>query len=188
MHSSYLQRIVDRLAHSCEVAKNRFQHLDSEVLNWQPEPGRWSIAQCLDHMSIAAEHYNGSIGPAIEKAKSRQHATGLNPDPRFTLIGRLIIYAVSPQTTRKMKAPRSMRPSSAPITGDPVARFVRAHEATIALAHIADGMDTNRIRMSSPEARILRINATDAFEILAAHAARHLNQAHRVAETPGFSG
>ena len=47
--------------------------------------------------------------------------------------------------------------------------------------------DWTGIRLSSPVAAIIRVNLGDAYTTIILHCERHLNQARRVIEQPGFS-
>lgn len=59
-------------------------------------------------------------------------------------------------------------------------------ETTRALMREADGLDLGRLKLSSPAARILRLNAGDAFAALAVHAERHMGQVRRtIADVTG---
>jgi hypothetical protein len=41
--------------------------LTEQQLNWQPEPGSWSVGQCLEHLSITNEAYLTSISAALRE-------------------------------------------------------------------------------------------------------------------------
>jgi len=47
--------------------------------NWQPEPGRWSMAGCFDHLNKSAEGFIGKIDAAIATGRAR----GLRSDGPF---------------------------------------------------------------------------------------------------------
>lgn len=52
-------------------------------------------------------------------------------------------------------------------------------ETNRALMREADGLDLHRLKLSSPAARLIRLNAGDAFAIMAVHTQRHLGQVRR---------
>ena len=39
--------------------------------HWRPEPGGWSVAECLDHLATANRVYLEAMGPAAELALAR---------------------------------------------------------------------------------------------------------------------
>jgi hypothetical protein len=124
--------------------------------------------------------------PAIARERDRGVPASTNVQPRHTFWGRQVIRAVEPTAKRKMKAPKIFAPSATAISEDPLGRFVTIHKNIAKLAADCDGLDFNRIKMSSPVAWFIRINLADAFEILASHAERHLAQAGRVRQAAEF--
>lgn len=184
MSANSFQAWTTRLKESRARAGTLAGDLSDEQLNWKENAERWSIGECLEHMVVGVEEYLAPLRPKLESATAR-----ISPEefqPRHTFMGRQIVKAVSPRTTSAMKSPKIFLPTSSAVSGDILDRFLRAHEELSSLIASAEGLDTNRIRMSSPVAWFIRINATDAFEILVAHAERHLNQAERVRNADGF--
>lgn len=186
LSSEFLADMHERLTKSCARATNLAGSLNARQLNWKPSADTWSIAQCLEHMLVGADEYAKVLRPAIERGRKRGLDTTGDVEPRHTLMGRMIMRAVEPTAKRKMPAPKIFRPAQSQISEDVVARFVKSHETIAALVADCSGLDFNRVKLGSPIARIIRINAADAFTILAWHAERHLNQAERVQESAGF--
>ncbi|MFP6584026.1 MAG: DinB family protein [Candidatus Hydrogenedentota bacterium] len=160
--------------------------LTPEQLNWKPGEDKWSIAQCFEHTLVGADRYAEKLGPAIEGARNNQLNVQADLQPRHTLMGRLILRAMEPTARRTMSAPKLFAPTQSPISEDIADRFVQSHENIAKLITDCDGLDHNRIKLSSRVARIIRINATDAFNILVTHAERHLNQADGVRQLSEF--
>lgn len=184
--SLYLQGLSDRLAKANRRARSLAGDLNADQLNWKPGNDKWSIAQCLEHVLIAADLYGEKIGPAIERARGKRlHAPG-DLRPRLTIVGRLILRLVEPTTQRTMSSPKSFAPSQSQISVDVLDRYIRSHEHLASFISTCDGLDLNRIKLSTPEASVIRINTADAFEILIGHAERHLNQADRVRQSSSF--
>ena len=52
-------------------------------------------------------------------------------------------------------------------------------ETDRALMREADGLDLRRLKLPSPAARLIRLNAGDAFAVMAVHVRRHLGQVRR---------
>ena len=185
--SQYLRESHDRLTKSMERAQSLAGDLDAAQLNWKPSGDQWSIAQCLEHLVVVADRYTENIGRAIERAHDKNlHASADDPRPRRTVIGALILLAVEPTAKRTMSSPKIFDPGWSQISDDVLNRFVQSHESIAELMSQCDGLDLNRIKLSSPVSLLLRINVADAFEIIVAHAERHLNQAWRVGKSTGF--
>jgi hypothetical protein len=182
----YLKRMHERLMISCERVESLVGNLNAEQLNWKPGENQWSIAQCLEHTLFGADLYFEKLEPAIRGAHSKRLGIPNDFQPRPTFAGRLILSAVEPSAKRALRSPKIFAPAPTNISDDVGFRFKNIHEKVANLTLDGDGLDLNRIKLSSPVARLIRINAADAFSILVTHAERHINQAERVRQSAGF--
>lgn len=184
--SQYLRESHERLMNSNKRAQSLAENLNAFQLNWKPSDDKWSIAQCLEHVLVGADLYGEKLGPAIKRAQDKSLYASANVQPRHTIIGGLILRVVDPTSNRTMSSPKIFNPAQTHISDDVLDRFIQSHENIAELISECDGIDFNRMKLSSPVARIIRINAADAFEILITHAKRHLNQADRVRQSSEF--
>ncbi len=159
-------------------------NLQDEQIQWQPAQGGWCIGQCLEHMILVADLYDGQIRPALEKAE----AQGIRlPDARhrFSLFGKMLLAAMDPKSSRKLKTFGMFAPPAA-IRANVAATFRERHGQLMEFIRRADGLDFSRIRFASPASRLLRLNLGDAILILNVHAERHLRQIDTIAKQQGF--
>lgn len=184
--SSFLAAIEKRLLDVCDRTSQLAEDLDEARLNWRPGEGKWSIAQCLEHTRLAADLYAAEMEPAIRGAIDRGLRSAHTGQPRHTIAGRLIIWAVDPDIKFTMKAPRDFRPAMETYPAAVVDDYQRSHRALAALTREADGLPLGKVRFPTPEVRFIRIHLADGFALLAMHAERHLNQAYAVRAAAGF--
>jgi hypothetical protein len=158
--------------------------LGEEQFNWRPEPGRWSIAECFDHLNVTAGLYLPLIEAAIERAK----AAGLYGRGPFrrTLFGRLFLRATEPPPKVKLKAPKSFRPSPDKRTSDVVPAFAAAQRRYLQSVSAASGLRLSKIKVNSPASPLIRLTLEEAIALMAAHERRHLWQARQVRNHPDF--
>lgn len=154
-------------------------------LNWQPAPDRWSVGQCLDHVTVTARQYAEVMQPAIVRAKAGGRLAG-DREFTFSLVGKILIKALT-APGRRFPTPRGVTPhsSSGP---DTIVEFERAHENLTALLEEARDLALPRIKTHSPVSRLIRLTVADCFTILVILASRHLQQAQRIMESPCFPG
>jgi hypothetical protein len=167
-----------------EEVRERYAALDEAALNWKPEPDRWSVGQCLDHLITTNATYFPKFEEIVEgrfRPGIRHRVPGLP-----ALWGRLLLNAIEPQTTRKLKAPRIFQPSSSRIDAGVVNRFLAQQAMLADFLRKAETLEPGRIVISSPVSSWIVYSLLDAFRIVVAHERRHLNQAARVTETAGF--
>ncbi len=160
--------------------------LDDEAFRWRPEPGRWSISECLEHLSITLEQY----APGIEKCirEGRQNGrTGLRDPKRGWIIGWLI-NTLEPPAKRRFRAPKAFSPDTPKPKDEVYPRFVKLHRNLGAAMADADGLDLWKNRMVSPVTSLLRMGLGESFALMLSHARRHVWQAQQVRQAPGFPG
>ena len=181
IESPFLHEMNTRLRACLDRARALTGSLDAKQLNWKPAPEKWSIAQCLEHMRIAADHYLEKLAPAVERAKSSgKPAEDVTNPPKHTLAGRFILKLVEPDAKRTMKTPKQFAPAQSELKPGVVDQFLRTHESVATIIADCDGRDLARIRYGTPEVSFIRINAADGIKVHVTHAERHLTQAERV--------
>jgi hypothetical protein len=157
--------------------------LTDEQLHWAAEPGRWSIAQCLEHLVVTAQRYHPRLSAAIdEHHPATAGATGY----RRTLLGARLVGGMRDTSgRRRFRAPRIFQPTSRPAPGAPE-RLLSTHRELRELLTRAAGLDLVRVKVRSPVVPLLRLNLGEALELQVVHIARHLAQARRVREHAAF--
>lgn len=161
-------------------ARSLVSGLSDAQFTWRPEPGRWSVGQCLAHLNIIAT----KMLPAFERAiadgeRRRQHGQG---PFKYGWLDRWMLRAMEPPPKRRLRT----RPPFVPAAPGPVdqvfAEFLALHDQLIERVRRANGLDLRRVKVRSPVNRLLRFSLGAYFGITAAHDRRHLWQARRVLE------
>ena len=161
-----------------------FGHLTEEGLNWKSSVEQWSVAQCFDHLVTA----NAAFFPSFEKVLSGQKRnTFWERLPWLSAFwGKMLIKAVSPESKRKLKAPKIFQASSSNVDGTIIRRFIDQQNQVIGYMKATEGLELEKIKISSPVTRVITYSLMDAYRVVIAHEKRHLLQAVRVSETDGF--
>lgn len=158
--------------------------LTPEQLNWKPAPEQWSVGQCLEHLAIANELYRPPIADALAGAPSGAAAGEITPG----WFGRWFIrnyIAPSPQT-RRARAPQKIAPVLSRVEPSILDRFLNGNRDMRELVARAQGYDVNRLRFKNPFVPLIRFTVGTGFEITSQHEQRHLLQAERIRQAPGF--
>lgn len=157
---------------------------------WRPDPERWSVAECIDHLTVTAEQLLPRLrGTIVGAHPPGERAAGPLPGSfRRGLLSRLLIAFTEPPPRLRMRAPAPYAPEVAEgeLVDRVLGRFDRAHEELEAQVLESRGLDLGRVKMTSPFSRLLRLSLRDWFAFLAAHERRHLWQADQVRQHPGF--
>jgi hypothetical protein len=158
--------------------------LTDAQFNWQPAPGAWSVAQCLDHLNVTARLYLPKLDQAIADA-IRRGVYGQGPF-RYSLIGRWMVRSQEPPARLRVKTTKIFLPPPNRSRHDILAAFGAYPVQFIDRLRQANGLDLGRAHVSSPAFRWLRFSLGSGFALMTAHARRHLWQARNVTERPDF--
>lgn len=174
-----LNTLQERSETMLQKAISTWQMLPPEKLAQSPAPGRWSAAQCLEHLNIYGHHYLPAIEKAIQAAKQR----GSRPAPVFRpgWLGAYFTQMMQPQKDgslkSKMQSPRNAVPSAAPNPVAVLAEFIEQQERMLQLLESARGVNLNTIRIPISLATWIRLKLGDTFGFVVAHNERHVLQA-----------
>jgi hypothetical protein len=152
--------------------------LNEAQFKWQPAPGAWSVAECLEHLNVTARLYLPHLDEAIADAIRR----GLYAEGpfKYNWIGRFAVRSMEPPARFRMRAPTSFHPPPNRSRHEIMAAFGAYQVQFIDRLRQANGLDLARARVRSPAARWLRLPLGSGFALMTAHERRHLWQAREV--------
>jgi hypothetical protein len=158
--------------------------LGEDQFNWHPAAGLWSIAQCIDHLNVTARMYLPMLDEGIADAIRRGLYTA-GPF-RYNLLNRMIARSMEPPYRVRTKAPRMFQPPPNRPRRDVMAAFRAYQVQYVDRLRQANGLDLVRAKAASPVVKWLRMPLGTAFAFTTAHERRHIWQARRLTEAPGF--
>lgn len=161
--------------------------LGEAQFNWHPGKGRWSIADCLQHLNVGVTKALPAFDEAIAKGRSRgQLASG---PFKYGWFSRMVAGSMEPPPKFRMKTPAMLRvPMTATYrAAELLPEFARVRDRLAERVRQADGLDLARVRTVSPINRLLRLPLGAYFQFMISHDRRHLWQAWQVRNAPGFS-
>jgi hypothetical protein len=179
-----LSDILSEAAAISQRAQAVFGQLNVEQINWKPNAESWSVGQCFDHLITANREYFPQIDQIIRGEKRTTLWQSMPFLPGF--FGRMLINAVSPNASKKVKAPKLFQPSSSNIDPQIISQFAAHQNEVIDKMKTTEGMELEKIIIYSPVAKIVTYSLFDTYRIIVVHERRHFKQAQRVMETPGF--
>lgn len=176
-------QVADQFATMARDVAADFGHLDAAQLNWQPQAGSWSIAQCFDHLVKINGEMMQAIGRGLDPGTPRTIWQQLPLWPR--LFGWMLVTSQAPGGKQKHKAPASVVPASSHIAPDTISRFVAWQDSGMAAVRALSASDAERV-IVSPFVAQITYSVLDAYRLIAAHQRRHFEQAQRVMAHPEF--
>ena len=139
------------------------------------EPGSWSVAECLDHITQTTRAFlpaiSGAIATAPKLKRNRRLRTGFLPS--------LFIRNLNPPYRIRFKvlpqlAPRNCEAETA------WASFVESQLALLAVLSSTAGLAIDEVRIQSPVYGRISYNIYGALRMLAAHQRRHIWQISQI--------
>jgi hypothetical protein len=174
-----LLALLDAVAASEREATALVADLSEAEVNWQQIPGQsWSIAQCLEHLTLMNEFYLRGFAPLVDQA--RQKGIGPFNGLSSSAIGRWFVRSQEPPPKRRLKSPAQVVPPSNLARQGLVEKFVRSHDLYRAIVQTAGDVDINRVKGPNPFIKAIKMRISTVLQIIPAHDRRHLWQAANV--------
>jgi len=159
--------------------------LDHEQANTRPAPGKWSVAECIEHMNQSMKVY----APHMAKAVERGLAGGREGEPPFsrgTCYGAMLLWALRKDGTKRKKLKVPALPMFKPEKrtewqmDDVVTRFRAGVEELLAHLQALKGRDLGKLKHGTP-LPLLKVTLAQSMELHSRHNLRHTQQAERTA-------
>ncbi|HEY1758745.1 MAG TPA: DinB family protein [Bryobacteraceae bacterium] len=166
--------------------------LSREQFNWRPEPGRWSIGQCISHLNIVNGLDITPVRDAIESGRARG-LTGEGPFHYGFLASKVIAGLEPPVTKKKFQAPEVYFPPDQTEPESAIAEYTRVCAELRKLAVSANGLDLARVKTKLPAhpwvlRLLMQMPLGARLTLFTTHNRRHLWQAEQVRNHANFPG
>lgn len=165
-------------------ARDLLAGLTEAQFNWRPTPGHWSIAECLDHLTVTNREFVEGIKKAISEARSK----GLMSRGPFRhgWIGNMFVRSLEPPVKMKFKAPKIFKPRPDQSLEVTARDFFAVQDEVLRLITEANGINLARAKVSSPVTRLMKLSLGQVFGLIITHDRRHLWQARAVKDNQAF--
>ncbi len=153
----------------------QFLQEDPGLLVAQPAPGKWSVAQAIEHLNTYGRYYL----PAIESALSNNQFPASDA---FTpgWLGNYFTNSMKPtpekQIKNKTKAMKGYRPPADLDSKKVLDECLQQQVKLLELLDRAANHDIARTRIPVSIAKFIRLKLGDTFRFLIAHEQRHIIQ------------
>lgn len=153
--------------------------LPPELMGRRPVPESWSVAECLNHLTLTADAYAPVVREALAEGR-RHNLRGSGKHFRMEPVAWLLAWWLEPPYRFRSRTPAAFVPA----TSDPaeaLPHFLERQQQLLGLLAEANGLALERLQIASPFARQVRYSVYSAFRLIAVHERRHLWQAEQVA-------
>ncbi len=154
---------------------NQLKHSPLLLLQQQPSPEKWSVAQVLEHLNFYARHY---ITLIEQKLHLKQSGRTVNFHPGW--LGNYFTKIMKPTDdgviSKKMKAPGNAIPSEQPDAYQMLDEFISHQHHLLNLLQIAKTANLENVRIPTSLSKFIALKLGDTFRFFIAHEQRHFVQ------------
>lgn len=158
--------------------QRRFGVLTPQALNWKPAATVWSVAQNIDHIRIINTTYFPTF-MALLRNQYRTPFMGRIPGVAAWM-GRTVLAGVHPENRRKSKTFALWQPSASALSPQVLEEFKEQQEELKGYIGRLAGHAQRGVVIASPASQLVVYPLSMAFDIIVAHAQRHVQQAEEV--------
>jgi len=184
MNQALISEYKSQLAEIIIGVNNKFGNLTHRQINWKPSPEKWSIGQCLRHITQLNNAYYPEIEKKIQEAeKNNRHAKKIF---RPNLLGKVVISSLKPGGKKTFKAYEVFKPMESEISLSVIRDFEINNEKLALFMNRSIPFDLNKIKITSPANRWFRFQLGALFNMIIVHEQRHILQAENVMKNTDF--
>ena len=148
------------------------------------DPSRWSTAECVAHLNLTSEAYVPRIQKAIEQARAlpAKENGGYRRDILGWLFGKMVgpLPTIGKARIGKVKTTPAFVPTGNFPKSELLAEFKRLQLELMRLVRECDGLQIDKVKITSPFGEKIQYNCYSALVLLPRHQERHLQQAELV--------
>lgn len=177
-----LAEIIRQLDAASESARQLAGQLNGDQLRQRPQPGKWSVAECLVHLNLSSQEELTVIDDVLARMNEESPPSGATY--KMDLLGRFLKWTLEPPPKfwSRIKTTDTFQPQNVGPVEEVLPRFLELQEQIKSRVERADGLPLDEIKVVSPFNRRVRYNLLSCFHVMLAHERRHLWQAREIVE------
>lgn len=151
-----------------------------------PAPGKWTIAQILEHLNSYGRFYLPAIDKALSVSTSKRAAwfnSGFWGNYFTNLLRPKNVFEIK----NKMSAPKNHVPGEHLDADKVVNEFIEQQRRLLQLLDRSKEKSLNSIRVPISISKLIRLKLGDTFRFFIAHEQRHFVQARNTLKTIGIA-
>lgn len=158
-------------------AADKFKKLSPDQLNYKENIEKWSILECLEHVSLYGDFYLKEIEAQVLNAKSSQNKTF-----KSGFFGNYFAQSMQPKPDgtipNKMKTFKDKNPANSNLPITTIDRFIKQQKQMLTLLEQAEKVDLKtKTKTTLP---LIKFRLGDTFRFVIYHINRHVLQAKKI--------
>lgn len=184
-----LKDLEDLTNQNLKIVQKEFEPLSESQRKWKPQPDKWSIAECLEHLNRYGDYYLSAMQNGIQKATQN----GWEKQTQFSSswLGNWFANSMKPKSDgslpTKMSAPKDYNPANnETVNPQYLAKFIDQQKQMLDLIQQAQKINLQKVKIPITLTRLIRIRLGDTFRFNIYHNERHVLQAQKVKQDANF--
>lgn len=165
----------------------KLRNLDDEMLHAVPMPGKWNIAQVVEHLNFYSRFYLVAIQKKIS-------TPGSAPQEYFTpgWFGNYFTKMMQPKdestVSNKMKTMKNAIPPPDIDADRALTQFISDQQTLLRLLKESESVNIGKIRIPTSLTKLITLSLGDTFRFFIAHEQRHMVQINNILKSDAVSG
>ena len=176
----FIEELTKDLSSVIDTVHQQIEGLDDDSLNRLEAPKKWSMLQCIAHMSIAHQVYVVNMSKALGKAVKGNSSDTFQSHWKGDMFTKMMKPKENDEIKGKMKTFKSMEPEQRLDTSQTIATFDKVHNDLLGLLKDSADYNLNSIKVPTAMGPMVKLRLGDAFRFIIAHAQRHTLQLKRI--------
>ena len=172
---SQLAKLNDQMDAASAKAQGLVSNMLFDEIRLRPDLNCWSVAECLEHLTLTSASFIERIEEACQNARQKQIFG--TTSYRMDFIGRVLNWTMRSQALIKLRTQAGLQPDIIEPVEGVLPRFLSMQERLKREIADADGIDLNKVIVQSPFSKRLKYNLFSCFVLIVTHQQRHLRQA-----------
>jgi hypothetical protein len=170
--NNYQSDTVSQFEVNRDKIKSLLENVEDEIFNKRPAEGKWSAAECIDHLVVTNKLYLEKL-EALQKEKSEQANQSEDYHPRKA--EEKIIGLMEPPVKLKVKTPSEFKPHADHNKNELLDKY---SDIQFKLIEKLKQMNIEQMKekITSPASNLLKLQAGETFFLIAVHDRRHIWQ------------
>jgi len=176
--SDQLQSLKAQLHQNSEKIADLWSGLTDAQRPHKPSPERWSVAECIAHLTLSSERFL----PQIDTLLARAQSENLRNSGPFTMDvnGRLLTWILEPPYRYRTKTQPEFNPGSVNPLSHILPAFQESQDNFVDAMNRSNGYALDKLMFVSPFNAKFKYNLYSLYNVTAAHQRRHIWQAEQV--------
>ncbi len=177
--TEYLNNITKGFEKSIDDVINSVDGLSKTVLNIPEAEGKWSMLQCIKHMSLATQVYVENVEEKLLNGTYLGSSGSFKGSWKGRLFAKMNAPKPNGEIPNKLKTFKRMNPTNTLDREVVIDEFIATHQRFIELikkSEVAD-LDKTKVATAIP---VVKLKLGDAYKFILAHTQRHVVQLKRI--------